>query len=431
MLPDQTGQDLPAVAGPIAQIASRRDSLRAEQVGAVGAAAVLLWYGQTFQVSSQLPAHPWLVWAALLISATAFVALGYAVMVQSLSRARRRVGVVVIVVCLLVTSAATIAVQIVFVTPFYGTDGLALSHLAAERLLAGLDPYTFTTQVSDLERFGVPEYAITTTTFGGLIAPSVSYPAASFLIYVPALLLGIHDLRWVTLAGEILCLVVLALAVPPSWRIVALLVVLGNVDLGAYGTSGGRTDWLWVAPCMLMIVDVHSGHWIRGGLWFGLAAAMKQQPWLLAPFLLVWLYHLGDAPRGSRIRHVVRFAGSAGGTFVIINLPFMALDPIAWIRGVGAPILEPLIPHGQGLSLISQYGLIDLPKAFYSIMAIGSLVTLAVVYGLAYHRAPNAVWVLPVVVLWFGYRSYQDYFLYWVPLLTLGLLSERRRCTSA
>ncbi len=428
MGPSQTDSEQTRVA-PLAGPADPwPDGVFVEQLAAVGAAAFLLWCGQLFQVSSQLPAHPELVWVALLISGAAFVAFGYAVMAPSLSVRRRRAMAVTIVVCMLATCAATVAVQILYVTPFYGTDGIALAHLAAERLLGGLNPYTFNVRGDDLARFGVPEYAITTTTLGHVIGPSVSYPAASFLVYVPALLVGVHDVRWVTLLGQVLGVGILATAAPPSWKILGTLATIGNVDVGVYGTAGGRTDWLWVLPCMLTALDLTSGRVKRAGLWFGLAASMKQQPWLLAPFLVVRLYHSRAGLPSTRIRPVATFGAVAAGVFVLVNLPFIVVGPGDWFRGVAAPALEPLIPHGQGLSLLTQLGLVDLSKSVYSLMAVASLVTLVVAYGRAYQRAPNAVWVLPAFVLWFSYRAYQDYFLYWVPLLVLGLILERRRC---
>jgi uncharacterized membrane protein len=285
----------------------------------------------------------------------------------------------------------------------------------------------FTLRLDDLTRFGVPEYAITTTTLGGLIGPAVSYPAASFLVYVPVLALGIHDVRWVSLAAELVCLAVLAAAAPVRWKLLAVLVVLANVDMSVYGTAGGRTDWLWVAPCLLMIVSLTGGRVKTGAVLFGLAAAMKQQPWLLAPFLLVWLYHSRGGTREDRLRRAAVFCAVAGATFAAINLPFIVLDPASWLRSVAAPALELMIPHGQGLSLLTQLGLLNLGKSGYGVLAGVSLVVLVVVYAVGYRRMPAAVWILPAFVLWFSYRSYQDYFLYWIPLLVLGLLVERRR----
>jgi len=213
---------------------------------------------------------------------------------------------------------------------------LALSHLAAERLLEGRNPYAFTVERSDLARFSVPEYAITTTTYGQLIGPAVSYPAASFLVYVPALAAGLQDMRWVTLAAELAAIAVAAFVAPLPWKVLATLALLGSVDMSVYGTSGGRTDWLWVLPCLLAIVSLSSGHLGWGAVWFGLAAAAKQQPWVLAPFLLIWLYRRGRTDRSHRMRRVLIFVTGASPVFLAINPPFIIMNPIIWVRGVTA-----------------------------------------------------------------------------------------------
>src|SRR5579875_484186 len=87
---------------------------------------------------------------------------------------------------------------------FYLTDAEAFDDLAARTLLHGRDPYT-TSMAAAASMFSEPARYWTYTVTGGHVT-HVSYPAGSFLVDIPALILGVHHqtVDWVDLTAWLL-----------------------------------------------------------------------------------------------------------------------------------------------------------------------------------------------------------------------------------
>src|SRR5690606_34378533 len=101
------------------------------------------------------------------------------------------------------------------------------------------------------------------------------------------------------------------------------------------------------------------------GLWYGLACAIKQNVWLLAPFLLIRAWRSGGR------REAARFALVSAGVFLLINLPFILMDPRQWLTGVLAVFVEPQIYLSLGLSRLTELGILLLPKSIYLALVAG------------------------------------------------------------
>ena len=102
------------------------------------------------------------------------------------------------------------------------------------------------------------------------------------------LALGATDVRIVYLAFHLAGLGILYLRAPPAFRGVAPIGLVMTLELVQY-TPWGVPDILWVVPGLLMATDLARP--ARAGLWYGIACAFKQTPWLLAPFLFLWYWH--------------------------------------------------------------------------------------------------------------------------------------------
>jgi hypothetical protein len=140
-------------------------------------------------------------------------------------------------------------------------------------------------------------------------------------------------------------------------------------------------------------------------------------PWLLAPFLIIRIWRDDDV--GSPIRRVGQFAGLSALTFLIANSLFILDEPVAWLKGITAPLLDDMVLFSQGgFSSISHLGLINLPKTYYLLATVAVLGLVLFCYWRHYQTAPEAVWILPGIFMWFSYRSLANYWVYWAfPLL--------------
>jgi hypothetical protein len=319
---------------------------------------------------------------------------------------------------------AAVAFEISIGSDNYGTDAIAFAHAGGEILLEGGNPYDVSPDaVGDaLDRFGVPESFVTRTNRGQVVDQLISYPAGHVLAYSGALAIGLTDLRWATLVFEVAALSVIWIALSPTARFIVPMVLLVEPNLTVNFTTGGLTDWLWVLPLAVCAIFLHRRKFAFAGLALGIACAIKQQPWFVVPFVLAWVVLKTSAGDGeSRRPNRLGFIGGLIGGFVLLNLPFMIWSPGDWAEGILNPILSDLVPDGQGLSAFASRGILALtPRAFLLTMAAALAVSL-VVYVFQFDRLQDLLWVLPPVVLFFSYRSFHSYFVYWVPVAVLWL----------
>src|ERR1035437_5516833 len=187
---------------------------------------VKIWGGQ-LEFGLSLPA------SGLLI----LTGLGVVVVIWSAHRVIRSTQVVVLVGA--AVGFAMLTVLIVLGNPSYGTDEIAFDQYAAQLVLHGMNPYLHSMAPS-LAIFHVPDIFRTYLLNGGQVH-TLSYPAGSFLLYTPSLLLGMHmqaavvtdAVAWIT--G---CVVVWSL-LPCQAKWVAPLILLADVYV-SFTAGGGR-----------------------------------------------------------------------------------------------------------------------------------------------------------------------------------------------
>ncbi len=318
----------------------------------------------------------------------------------------------------LVLVAAAYAVLLNFLPavvfqPFYRIDSLSYTHYSAVLLLQGRNPYA-ESMLPSLSAYHVPADAWSPLETGGLFGTS-PYPPLSFLVNVPILAVGMTDVRIVYLLFHIAGLAVLYLRAPPAFRGIAPIGLVMTLELVQY-TPWGVPDILWVVPALLMATDL--GRPARAGLWYGIACAFKQTPWLLAPFLFLWYWHRHrtDVPRT-----MLAFGGVAAGVFLLVNGPFIAWNPSAWAAAMFAPLTSLQAPTGLGLSTLVSYGYVIAPRDLFVVAEVGLLAVLAVAYHVHFERLEFTFWIFPALVLFVSYRMLQSYVVYWAPFLMIGL----------
>jgi uncharacterized membrane protein len=306
----------------------------------------------------------------------------------------------------------------------YQTDALAFVHYSAILLSKGINPYPQDLQ-SALSMFSVSPEFITLTPTGNLVS-TLNYPALQVIAFLPAVWAGLRDARIVIYLFEIATLVIIYVWSPKEVRSLALIPLFAGSDLAINFSAGSIADFIWILPLVIMVVYMDRP--LVAGVMFGLASAVKQTPWLLAPYLLIWFFKSeSDLKLQSRLKRVGMFTGAAVAAFLIPNLWFMFNDFGAWYSGVVTPAFGNLVVLSQGLSLITLAGGVPLPPAFYLLATVIVAATLIVEYYIYFERLAFALWAFPAIILWFSYRGLQNYFIFWTPLLVMSAVLLYKR----
>ncbi len=303
------------------------------------------------------------------------------------------------------------------IAPAYGTDESAFDQFAALLVSHGHNPYT----VSMARSFNLFHVSPDGFTFrlSGAPVTQLSYPALSFLLYVPFLLLG-----WMSQLAIVLNVFAWAVAIGVGYWLLPravkpVAIVLGSFAIYTGFAVGGVTDALYI-PFLIIAVYGWDRALVRTGWrrWIsptamGLAMAIKQTPWFVLPFLLVGLYleekQLGgtnsDAGKG-----VWEYFWRTGAVFLIPNLVFIVANPTAWLRGVTTPMLGNAVPAGQGWVALSNFlGLGGGSLYVYTFVVLAVFLCTVVFFALTYPRSKPIAILLPSLVLFFSERSFANY----------------------
>lgn len=330
--------------------------------------------------------------------------------------------ILLVTVGLMLVALALWAYTQTLTAPAYGTDEMAFDQWAAHLLLQGHNPYGHSLAAAFAQYQVSPNGY--TWTLAGRPVTTLSYPALSFLIYVPFLAIMGHGAVqlavWVNVAAWGLGVLLMLWALPPAWK--PLAVVLGSLGVYTGYVVGGVTDALFVP-----LLAVAAFRWDRyptarrGAQWWGpvamgLAMSIKQTPWLVLPFVLLGILAESREAHTLRWRPAMRYALIATATFAAVNLPFVLANPSAWVTGVLLPFRVAAVPDGQGLiSLALFLNIGGGSLAAFTALSILVLLGLLTAYWLGYPRAKAATFLLPSLALFFATRSFGSYLVMLVP----------------
>jgi len=264
-----------------------------------------------------------------------------------------------------------------------------------------------------LDQFGLPP-SFYTPRVDGSFEFHLNYPAVNFLSFAPLYLLGIHDLRDGVLLFHLLSLLVIFWIMPGRFKALSLAPFTFYFP---WAIAGSLTDSVWAFALLLSAVTWYKSRKASFGF-LGLAGASKQLAFLVLPYLLVRNWRETEGPR---LRNSARMIAYLLAGFWIPNLPFLLFSPHEWWAGVVAPYLPgttPQIMGGIGLSeVLTSLGLNPPSSVFFLLMGLafaGSLFAYARWFG----TMKNLVWILPVGILYFYYRSFPNYMFFWlIPLI--------------
>ena len=316
---------------------------------------------------------------------------------------------------------------------FYSTDGAAFNDAAVRLLRHGLNPYTHSLgPISARHLDGVANYW-TYNLNGGHVA-SLSYPAGSFLFQVPLQVLGTHHLPtdWLDLFAGIAAAVLMFVMLPVAIRWLAPALLLFGLYVGVFANGG--TDALFV-PFLLIALwrwdrfsdrsTTRLARW-AGPIALGLACTIKQTPWFCLPFLIAGVAFEAASAGSSPLKASGRYAGLVAGAFLLLNLPFIIWSPGAWAHGTLLPLIDPLVPDGQGLVTLALHGALHGVRV-HQLAIAGLLAELALLASFAlYYRRLKHLWLfLLPLVLTIPARSLSEYLIDFLPAALVAAISVR------
>jgi len=108
-------------------------------------------------------------------------------------------------------------------------------------------------------------------------------------------------------------------------------------------------------------------------------------------------------------------------TLLITDLPFLLWNPKSFIYNVITTDSN-TIPVGQiGLTVFSYSGLFQLEPWFFDLSLAIVMLLLIYFYMKFFEIVKESLWVYPLILSWFLWRTLTEYFFIWIPLLFVSL----------
>jgi len=309
----------------------------------------------------------------------------------------------------------------------FGTDSVLFGRYSVDLVLQGVNPYT-RSMLPAFEQYPM-DLRFVTYRVDGSIVTSYSYPAGGIALFTVATELGVPNLNWVTLVFLLLTIGFLTADTRGVYKFGSVAVVLSSQEYALF-SSGGVFDIIYVFVLMLGMKLWSEEAYRKAAFVVGIAFTIKQIPWLIGPYVAVWLYM--DSPNWDTFRHRVRTTLSYGlAGFLLPNLPFLLTAPLDWLGGVLTPVAggAPLTVQGSGLSLLVTNDVLYLPRPYFVLLTALVYASTVALYALWFDRVKWIAWILPSLVLLFHYRSLLNYYVY-VPIVSWYAMVLRHDLTA-
>jgi len=297
-------------------------------------------------------------------------------------------------------------------------DNEMIAEFAVETLRRGENPYLW--NYTDMLRVYRDQGTYTTLFLDGSVQHRVTYPAFPTLLYTALSFVGLGQVRLVTSAALIVLLAAVFQGAPRPYRPLALLPVIGLGALHHLALIGVQ-DVVWSALVTLTVI-----FWRRQRLLafvlFALAVNFRQQPWFIAPFLVLALWHEPGSLR-DRLRSIGLLVGISVGTFLAFNLPFILADLPSWLLGAIEPSYARFNVLSQGLGALTQYELIGWLRDHYTLLGLTTYLAVLWVTWRHPRWLGMRYWLMPPLFFWLYYRGLAYYWYFWIPPLVMVALT--------
>ncbi len=307
---------------------------------------------------------------------------------------------------------------------FYGifaksgiTDEMYIDIYSAKTILNGINPYGLKIPIGSFIANGVPIYFLTPTMNGSYIN-SLEYPALSFLILIPFIIFNINPVLLPVLFSSILTIIIAVRYFKSSISYVTpLATALSLINLNViFFSLSGMNDVVWAVFLSLSIVFI--GKKFTGGIFYGLSIAFKQVPFILFPFLIVYIY------KTYGMKKALYFIISAILVFMIFNLPFIIWNPGTYIHSVISPESASLIGIGFGPSQFAFAGYAPFVNNYvFGVAAVVFILVALALYYINFEKYKYALTAIPLIFFLFNYRLLENYVLFW-PIISLLMIPQ-------
>lgn len=310
--------------------------------------------------------------------------------------------------------------------PRLGSDVIAFTSYTVELVADGQNP--FAASMAGAHALpGAPD--IWTLRTDGSRVVSWSYPGGTLWAYLPQYLaIGRFPigLRLTSLVGVVLVGLVVTYVSPPVYGLVgpASVVLAQNQFMGALG---GLNDMFWVLPVVVTVWLWATDRRVWAAAVFGIACSMKQQPWAIGLPLAIWVWE--ESPDWRVFgRRAATYIGVGLATFTALNLPWLVVDPGAWLGSVLTPLSTsnnaPLVSRGVGVAILNQATDAHLvSRSTFEMFIYVAVAVSGLVYWRFFESLRWAAWVLPAVIFLFTPRSLPSYFHWFVPVAVVALFA--------
>ncbi|AWR93485.1 hypothetical protein [Acidianus brierleyi] len=286
----------------------------------------------------------------------------------------------------------------------FGTDDMEYITQAITNLLNGKDPYT---------QFYHPVNVQPTYLISGKISSNFIYPPLSFLLYIPFYLflkianLNLYYINIVNIIfQDILIFLIYNEGKKRGDPIATLPVIFLFVTAGILAPSfAGVNGAIWAT--FIALSYIYDGK--KSGIFLAMAVSFSQLAWLITPFLFLY-----------KRQNLYDILKSFLTSIIIFNLPFFMWNPHAFLDII--TLDQGTIPVAvTGFTIFNLTTLLNVEPWFFTlaIAVIGGLSLY--IYFRLFPAIKESLWIFPMLILWFSWRTLTEYFLFWPELMFISI----------
>ncbi|AAT43897.1 hypothetical membrane spanning protein [Picrophilus oshimae DSM 9789] len=294
-------------------------------------------------------------------------------------------------------------------------DEYIIDSYASMKFLSGKNPYIPENMSGLFSYFSNFNLDYSTPIMTGGYVHIMDYPALAFIVYLPYKYIGRFSYTIISGLSIIPFILIYKSIENKKLALFAMMSLLINIPF-LYVSYAALIGILWASMLMISYYYINKNIGLSG-IFFGLAVSAKQFPAIIFPFMLYMIY------RESGLKAAAKWVSFIIMVFLLINGYFIYLSPVHYIKAVLAPEILDIYGIGYGISQISFLGYAYIPKLFFSIAFFGSIILFLILYIMRYDEFKYALFVFPVLIMFFNYRVLLQYFTYWPIISIIGLES--------